>query len=300
MKKDSFEKSLRNDNVYVTSEVKPLAEVTTLPFRKGLDAVVISEGVVVNVVSSSYGHLPNEDFFAAAEAAIIDAGLKYETRSINRENRSFAVDYVLNDDRYVIKVKGKAVDKNQARVGDVIKPMLRFVNSYDGMSKASGSFGFYRLVCTNGLMVANQVVGFKVLHKGMIAEVALPQIAPLIQKFMSNEYYELSKKFEVLAERPIKDLNLWVKGVADQTKLFGYEISEKNPLPSLNARLVLDTITREAALLGVQPNAWLGYNAFNEVLHDKLKKGFDKQKALDANLFNSVLEFDESTMIGLN
>lgn len=294
MKKDSFEKSSRNDNVYVTSEVKPLAEITAIPFRKGLDAVVISEGVVVNVVSSSYGHLPNEDFFAQAEAAIIDAGLKYETRSINRENRSFAVDYVLDDPNYVIKVKGKAVDGNTRKVGDVIKPMLRFVNSYDGMSKASGTFGFYRLVCTNGLMVAHEVVGFKVLHKGMVAQVVLPQIAPLVQKFMDNEFYTLSKKFEVLAETTIKDLNLWVKGVADRTKLFGYEISEKNPLPSLNARLVLDTIQREAELLGVVPNAWLGYNAFNEVLHDKLKKGFDKQKALDVSLFNTVLEFDEN------
>lgn len=299
MKKVEFNKSSRNDNVYVTSEVKPLAEITTIPFRKGLDAVVISEGTVVNVVSASYGHLPNEDFFAQAEAAIIDAGLKYETRSINRENRSFAVDYVLNDDRFVIKVKGKAVDKDNKKVGDIIKPMLRFVNSYDGMSKASGTFGFYRLVCTNGLMVAKEVVGFKVLHKGMIAQVVLPQIAPLVQKFMDNEFYTLSKKFEVLAERPIKDLNLWVKGVADKTKLFGYEISEKNPLPSLNARLVLETIKKESELLGVEPNYWLGYNAFNEVLHDKLKKGFDKQKALDVNLFDTVLEFDE-TRIGLN
>jgi hypothetical protein len=75
--------------------------------------------------------------------------------------------------------------------------------------------------------------------------------------------------------------------------LFKYEASAKNPEPSFNARIVLDTIRREAEQLGVQPSAWLGYNAFNEVLHDKLKKGFDKQKQMDARLFDVVAEFDE-------
>lgn len=288
---------VKNDNVYVTSEVKPLPEISSTPFRKGLDAVVISNGVVVNVVSSSYGHLPNEDFFAQAESAIIDAGLKYSIKSINRDDRQFAVDYILDDPSYVIKIKGSGAMEGQNP--DTLKPMLRFVNSYDGMAKASGSFGFHRRVCTNGLMVATQVVGFKVLHKGMIAQVVLPKIAPLIQEFMSNEFYELSKKFEVLAERAIKpnELELWVKNVADKTKLFTYEASAKNPEPSLNARLVLETIRREAQELGTEPNYWLGYNAFNEVLHGKLKKGFDKQKALDSMLLDTIVNFDHKLML---
>jgi hypothetical protein len=216
MKKASFVKET-STNVYVTSEVRPMSDITSFTFRKGLDKVIISENEVVAVVSNSYAHLPNEDFFAKAEAAIIDAGFKYYTKAVNRDNRQFSVDYILDDPSYAIKVKGKEVGKDGRKVGDVIKPMLRFVNSYDGMAKASGSFGFHRLVCTNGLMVATQIVGFRVLHKGEIAEVVLPKIAPLIQEFMSNEYYELSKRFEVLAETPIKDLNLWVKGVAEKT-----------------------------------------------------------------------------------
>lgn len=295
--KTENQKSSRNDNVYVTSELIDLSELTGKPSRKGLDKALLSNGEIVNIVSNSYGHLPNEDFFAQAEMAIIEAGLKYETRSINRENRSFAVDYVLTDDSYTVKVKGKSVDKGKVAKVDEIRPMLRFVNSYDGMSKASGSLGLYRKVCTNGLMIADTIISFKVLHKGNITGVVLPLIKPLIEQFMSNEYYELSKKFEVLAERPIKNLELWVKGIADETGLFNYEKSQKNPEPSLNARMVIETVNREAALLGIQPNAWLGYNAFNEVLHDKLKKGFDKQKALDGKLFSTVSVFDENSVL---
>lgn len=288
--KNYISKSIRKDDVFVTSELVSLSELTGKPVRKGMEQAVISNGKIVNVVSTSYGHLPNEDFFAKAEIAIIEAGLKYETRSINREDRQFVVDYVLMDDSFVVKMKS-GLDKGKTRQVDEIRPMLRFANSYDGMLKASGSFGFYRLVCTNGLMVAQEMVNFRLLHKGQIAEVAIPKIGELVEKFISNEYYELSKKFEVLAERAIKadELEGWVKMVADKTGIFTFEKSAKNPEPSLNARMVIEGVQREAALLEVEPNQWLGYNAFNEVLHDKLKKGFDKQKQLDQKLFETVL-----------
>lgn len=278
-----LKKELQNDNVYVKSELVSLSKVTGLKTRKGLEQALISESEIVNIVSNQYGHLPNEKFFADVEVKLIDAGLNYKTRSINRDNRSFAVDYILDDENFVVKVKN---DK------DNIVPMLRFTNSYDGSCKTSGHFGFFREVCSNGLHVAESFVGFSVKHKGNIAEVVLPEIGLLVEKFMSNEYYDLSRKFEVLAERPIKDLEGFVKLTADKLKLFTYESSEKNPLPSLNARTVLDTIRREANLLDEKPNLWLGYNAFNELLHGKLKKTFENQKQLDNKIFNSIMEYN--------
>ncbi len=105
---------------------------------------------------------------------------------------------------------------------------------------------------------------------------------------MDNEFYTLSRKFELLAERPIKDIEAFVKLTADKLKLFQYESSEKNPNPSLNARMVIEGINRESNLLNVRPNLWLGYNAFNELLHGKLKKTFEAQKQIDSKLFELV------------
>lgn len=276
-------KPLQNDDVFVKSEIQSLASLAGLPVRKGLEKAVISAGEIVNVVSNSYGHLPNESFFYNVERKLIDADISYDTRSINRDNRSFAVDYILNDDNYVIKVKN-GMDK--------IVPMLRFVNSYDGSCKTSGHFGFFRQVCSNGLHVAHSTIGFSVKHRGDISEVVLPEISLLVQKFMDNEFYQLSRKFEVLAERPITDINEFVRITATELKMFQYESSEKNPDPSLNARIVIDTINREANLLGTSPNLWLGYNAFNELLHNKLKKTFEAQKQIDSKLFEAVLQFN--------
>jgi hypothetical protein len=273
-------RDLRNDDVFKHNYVTSLQGIIGMPTRQGYEKAVISNGKLVNVVSDSYGHLPNEKFFIEVERKLIDADIKYVTRSINREDRSFVVDYILSDDSYHISVKGKQ---------DIIRPMLRFTNSYDGSCKKSGHFGFFRKICSNGLHVSEWNIGFSVKAKGDIEQVVLPEIGSLVNKFMDNEYYTLKKKFEVLAERPIADLSQFVKFVCDKTELFKYESSEKNPDPSLNARIVMDTVNNESRLLGDRPSLWLGYNAFNELLHGKLKKTFEAQKKLDGKLFETVL-----------
>jgi hypothetical protein len=276
----NFKQALRSDDVYGKNQVVSLATLAGMPVRKGLEQAIVCEGQVVNVVSKSYGHLPNQKFFPEVEVKLIDEGIGYVMRSINRDNRSFAVDYILSDDNLVVKVKN-GLDK--------LRPMLRFTNSYDGSCKTSGHFGFFREVCGNGLHVAHSKIGFSVKHRGNIAQVVLPEIKELVTRFMDNEFYRIHRKFEVLAERPIKDLNDFVKVTSGHFKLFQFECSEKNPSPSLNARLVLDTIRKESHFLKSAPNLWHGYNAFNAILHTKLKKTFENQKNLDEKIFEYLL-----------
>lgn len=276
----NFKQTLRNDDVYGKNQVITLQTLTGMPVRKGLENAIVCEGQVVNVVSSSYGHLPNQKYFPEVEVKLIDEGIGYVTRSINRDNRSFAIDYILDDEKLVVKVKN-GMDK--------LRPMLRFTNSYDGSCKTSGHFGFFREVCSNGLHVAHSKIGFSVKHRGNIAQVVLPEIKELVTRFMDNEFYSIHRKFEVLAERPIDNLDDFVKVTAEHFKLFQFECSEKNPSPSLNARLVLETIRREAAILHTAPNLWHGYNAFNSMLHTKLKKTFGVQKNLDEKIFEYLI-----------
>jgi hypothetical protein len=269
----------RQDNVLVDSKVVPLQDLTGISSRRGLENAIICENQIVNVVSNSYGHLPNEKFFLGVEEKLIDADIYYQQRSINRDNRSFVVDYILADDRYKIEVKG---DK------DILRPMLRFVNSYDGSCKTSGSFGFWRKVCDNGLHVAQTHIGFSVKHSGAIADIVMPKLDEIVGQFMDNEFYTLKRKFEVLAERPVYNLEDYVKVTAKTLGLFKYEASDKNPEPSANARFIFDVVERETRQLNTQPNQWIVYNAFNELIHGKLKKTFDQQRTLDEKLFESV------------
>lgn len=271
--------AMQNDDVFVSNEIINFSETANMPTRKGMDNLVVSNGKIVNVVSEQYGHLPNEKFFLVVEEKLIEADVQYMTRSINRDDRSFAVDYILNDDRYIIDV---------ANGKDIIKPMLRFVNSYDGSCKTSGNFGYFRQVCTNGLHVAETKMSFSVKHKGSICEFVLPEIQMLVNEFMSNEYYNLKPKIQDMSNVVISDVQKFVEKICKETALFRYDKSDNNPEPSKKASVVIDTILSEANYLGVQPNMWLGYNAFNEFLHNEMAKSFEVQKNTDGKLFETI------------
>lgn len=277
----NFKSELQQDNIFPTTSLRSLSNLTGLPCRRGLTKAILSGGEIVNVVSERYAHLPNEQFFIEVEKQLIDTDVNYMSRTINRENRSFVADYILNDESFSVTVKN-GLDK--------IRPMLRFTNSYDGSCKTSGHFGFFREVCSNGLHIGQTAFGFSIKHKGNMAQIVLPKITDLIRTFMDNEFYTLQRKFEVLAETPVNNIDDFVRITAEQFNLFQYESSEKNPAPSLNARIVAETMRKEANLLGTSPNLWIGYNAFNELLHDKLKKTFTNQHTLDAQIFAYTLQ----------
>jgi hypothetical protein len=274
-------KPLQNDDVFPKMEVKSIKSLTKLASRQGLDNFIVVKNEIVNVVSKRYGVLANQNFFPKVDERLDQAGIEFAKRSINRGNRSFAVDYILTADKYVVDVKNKA---------DKIVPMMRFATSYDGSAKTSGHFGFFRQVCSNGLHSCETKIGFSIRHRGNMEEVLMPKLDELIAMFYQNEFFSIKKKFEVLAESPIKDVEKFVKLTAEKLGLFKYAKSEQNPDPSKNAQLVLDTISNEAALLKVKPNLWIGYNAFNAILHDRLKKCFEDQKRRDSQLLEFVSE----------
>ena len=280
---------LQNDDVFPTVEIKSFSEAVNLKTRKGYDNIVVSDGEVVNVCSEKYALLRNEDFFLKVEEKlIIDANITdYTKRSINKDNRSFQVDYILDDKKHNIVINN---GKN-----DVIKPMLSFINSYDGSCKTRGSFGYFREVCSNGLHIAETMLDFTVKHRGNMAEIVFPKMDELIANFMNNEYYTLKEKATDLSHQTLSDVGQFVKEICDKTDVFKYEIGEKlgskTKIVSPFAEQVINTINFEAEYLSVSPNKWLAYNAFNEILNDgTFKKTFDKQHEFDSQIFNTILE----------
>ncbi len=270
--------NLQQDEIFLPSEMKSLRTLTQMESRRGLENVIISNGKIVNVVSNSYGHIPNQLFFKKAEEMLSDAQFNYHKRTINRNDRSFITDFII-DDKSQFSVKNKE---------DLILPMLRFKNSYDGSEKTSGHFGFYRKVCSNGLHVSQAEIEFSIKHSKNNTDLIMPRLNNLFDKFMDNEFYTIIKRFDKMKEFKIIDTKEFVKAILDKTKLFRYECSDKNSAPSKKSREVLEILNYEALLLNEEPNLWLGYNAFNAVLHHTLKKTFGQQERLDKKLFDEV------------
>ncbi|MDT0641884.1 DUF932 domain-containing protein [Zunongwangia sp. F363] len=272
--------NLQQDEIFVPSEMKSLKSLTQMESRRGLENAIISNGKIVNVVSNSYGHVPNELFFKKAEEMLTDAKLNYQKRTINRNDRSFITDFIIDD-------KSQFSVKNEK---DLILPMLRFKNSYDGSEKTSGHFGFYRQVCSNGLHVSQAEIEFSIKHSKNNTDLIMPRLSNLFDKFLDNEFYTITKKFDRMREFKIIDTNKFVKEILEKTKLFRYECSDKNNDPSKKSREVLEILDNEALLLEEAPNLWIGYNAFNQMLHNTLKKSFSQQERLDKKLFDAVFE----------
>lgn len=274
---------LQQDEIFVFSEMKSLKNLTGIESRRGLENVIISNGKIVNVVSNSYGHIPNELFFNKAEKMLKDSNLKYHKRTINRLDRSFIVDFIIEDENQF------SVKNNN----DLILPMLRFKNSYDGSEKTSGHFCFYRKVCDNGLHVAETEIEFSIKHSKNNTELIMPGLHLLFDKFLNNEFYTIVRKFDKMKEIEIIDTKAFVKGILEKTKLFKYECSDKNDNPSKKSREVIEILDNEAILLNEAPNLWLGYNAFNAVLHGSMKKSFSRQEKLDKVLFVQIYQMAE-------
>jgi len=275
----NLQAGLKNDNLYVENRIVKASEVCSIPTRSGYEQAIISGGEVVNWVGKNYGHLPNLHFFGEMESRLLGADINVLTRSFNRKNRSFSADYILADDSFHIDMK-------VGKKSDIVRPMISLANGYDGSTKIQGRFGFYRVVCQNGLHVLTSEIGFSTRHTGNIMTVVVPQIDTLIQKFMNNEFYELKRKFQVLAETPIENLKDYVRLTCADLGIFKFEKSEENEEASSNACLVMETITKECRSLDVKPSLWHGYNGFNSVLHNKLRKGFNASFDLDAKLFD--------------
>lgn len=297
MKKDSvyLNKETQNDNVYGNVEL-----VNTSDMFGGRDVAskmvktVISNDRVVSTCSASYGLLTNKDFFGKMEHELIEEGINYKTRSFNHNDSRYSVDYILDDDSKVIVVN----DQKSAGVDDTLVPMIRLTNSYDGSAKTAGYLGFFRKVCHNGLHMATTQMEFKVKHTKGNMEVFIPKIGDLVQRFLDNEVYSINDKIKKMKAHLIEhdQIQEWIADLAEQDKIFKpiaisrAKETEGDEVVTKTAQLVEDILLRDTLATGVEPNAWLIYSAFNEVIHGKLQNVFEKQKQMDTRVFNSISE----------
>lgn len=271
---------LQQGEIFIPSEIKSFESITGIKSRRGLENVIVSNGKIVNVVSKNYGHIPNELFFHKAEQLLVNANLNYSKRTINRNDRSFVVDFIIDNDN-LFELKNKQ---------DQIVPMLRFKNSYDGSEKTSGHFGFFRQICSNGLHIAQSKIAFSIRHTKNSTDLIIPNLHRLFERFLDNEYYGVTQKFKELEAIEIIDTKAFVKDILDKTKLFRFECSDHNDDPSKKSRELIQLIENESYAIEVKPTLWTGYNALNWMLHNTLKKGFAQQEKLDKVLFDEIYE----------
>ena len=186
--------------------------------------------------------------------------------------------------------------------GDDVFPQIILTNSHDGTQSFKFMMGLYRLVCSNGLVIADEeFASFKIRHMGYSFED--------LQELITNAVEELPKKVEVintmknteLTETQQKDLAfkafLLRRGIA-----LGSEQAEAAKVTDE----VLDSILEPQRKEDVGSDLWVVFNRIQEAITQggfggalngakvrKVRKikSFEKDLKLNQELFDLALQY---------
>ena len=100
-----------------------------------------------NQCSDIYQLVPNSDIFPNIELILDANDIEYEVTYKHINHVRFYADYIITDKRFAYTIKG---------TNDVICPMLRVQHSYNGLTKYKIIFGYFRMVCSNGMIIPVQ------------------------------------------------------------------------------------------------------------------------------------------------
>ena len=265
-------------DIYFPVKKVPVGEinVSELEHPSGIShAIVVTkpDGVkrVVQYCSDLYYLVPNESIIPAFEAEI-SRFFKVEKKIKMDRWARFFVDFVLKDKAVIMSSK------------DTVFPRIQLINSYDGSIRYHFLMGYYRLICSNGLMVpagfSKQIASMHTPKLGK--ETSFEAVMQMTSEFLA-ETSDITEVYKELQDQFVTDWMLRVEEVVEETS-FPVSLHED----------VVDRMGSELeALPEAKPNDWLIYNAFNYQLNhnEELKAKQIKKDGMDQEVLGYLLKY---------
>lgn len=245
-------------------------------FSPHLDHWIITQTkqgpMVVNACSKNYELIPNKELIMPVYNRI---ATEHDIKLVVRQfgHSKFYVDFIFLDSKASVMKK------------DTIYPRVRLNNSYDGSVKYSYDYGFYRLVCENGLMVPEKGAEYrqmKLMHTPRAGDGrALELTLESVESFL-GDWKKLLKQYDPLLERKLK---------MDEALKRMEEIREEGIFPARSMELATGQLQKEANL-GLPVTDFLLYNAMNYALHSNPNSSMKTHKAdkIDRKILDYLLE----------
>lgn len=219
----------------------------------------------VNVCSSQYKLIPNSSIFPQIEQILLQSGIEYSVTYSMLNFSRFYVEYVIEDKRFAYHVGN----------GDYIKPVVKVSHSYNGATNYKIVVGWFRLVCSNGLVIAiEDMKKYNLLIVGKHTEKitdSLHQFEQLLNIFTTGNpvLNVLLEKFNILNSVQIFNLKQAIETTLEKC---GITSVDNKVLNTVN--YITNKIGEEQTKLNVQnPTNWLLYNAINHyICNDELNK----------------------------
>lgn len=193
--------------------------------------------------------------------------------SSSMENSSrFFMDFTLSDHNLSV---GKRIDQ--------VIPKIRMVNSYDGRVRYAFTMGFFRLVCSNGLMIPEgDVVQIRKMHTPGLDEVTnFDAITDMAHDFIAQAKNAIGP-YKQLAQQKVPSLEERVE-----------EVMLNSRFPKRQQELVLERINQEISEYKIAQTDWAVYNGFNGELNHNQEIGMPEHKKtkLDQDILQHLLAY---------
>ncbi|MFW6246713.1 MAG: DUF932 domain-containing protein [bacterium] len=242
----------------------------------------------LNYCSPVYELVPNTDIFPNVEDILKGNDIPFTVTYRHINHVRFYADYIITDDAYAYRVQG----------GDLIRPSLSVQHSYNGLTKYAINFGYFRLVCSNGLVIPLEEMNeFNLSITGKHTRVIQKSFALLnnmLVNFANNAKQittSITHKFEVIAERAVLNPEDRLKEVLASSGIIAVENSKFNTVEDIMGRIRKEANDTSLPYNG-QINDWLIYNGINQYINDDTlnKKVPEKRREIDQQVFGYILE----------
>ena len=220
---------------------------------------------LLNCCSPVYKLIANELIFPVVEQLLREANISFETSYYEVGNVRFYAKIVITDAKYGFKIKG---------TNDVIQPMLTVQHSYNGKTKFKILFGYFRLICSNGLTIPlAEMEQYNLVIEGKHTEniaTAMSMLNDMIIKFSTDADMistAIGSKFNVLANNVPANVTDRITNVLKAVGITAIESSKFNTVEYVQGLAQYEANLPQFEYDGVI-NDWLIYNAINQLIMD--------------------------------
>jgi hypothetical protein len=247
------------------------------------------------------GHINGGDFFLNACSPryelVPNAGIFPQIeKTMNSHNVPFDVEYSHIDNvRFYANYKFKTNSFKVNDVNDEIFPMLKVQHSYNGLTKYRIIFGYFRLVCTNGLTIpVKEMKEFNLSIVGKHTESikrSFLLLSERLQYFAMNHKLingAVKEKYEILGSIAIAKPE---DRIIEVLRATGMGIIENKNFNTVNT--ILGIVEKEANdYYGGKVNDWLIYNGINNYLFDgRTVAAPEKKMETDSKVLEFMLQY---------
>jgi len=244
----------------------------------------------LNYCSPRYELVPNSEIFPNIEKVLKSNKIKFDVTYKHLNHVRFYADYLITDKAYAYKMKG---------TDDTIEPMLRVQHSYNGLTKYRIIFGYFRIICSNGLVIPLQEMNkFNLSINGKHTESikkSFQKLDSLLQVFVSDAKQirkDITKKYEVLGGHWVANVQDRLKEVLAASSIAIIDNKNYDTLTDITNRINNEADNNSLGYNG-KVNDWLIYNGINQYLNDNNRNiaAPEKRVETDSNVLEYMLEY---------